>query len=68
MSEVQAGVWKEELIGMFGYIYVKNRGKGGFVARFVPRRKKKDRDFLRIVKETAENDNSIKHEESEKAE
>lgn len=56
------------VFSVFGYIYVKNRGKGGFVARFVPRRKKKDRDFLRIVKETAENDNSIKHEESEKAE
>lgn len=46
------------VFSMFGYIYVKNRGKGNFVARFVPRRKKKDRDFLRIVKETAENDES----------
>ena len=54
------------VFSVFGYIYVKNRGKGNFVARFVPRRKKKDRDFLRIVKETAESDESIKHEETGK--
>lgn len=54
------------VFSVFGYIYVKNRGKGKFVARFVPRRKKKDRDFLRIVKETAESDESIKHEETGK--
>lgn len=39
------------VFSVFGYFYVKNRGKGNFVSRFVPRRKKKDRDFLRIVRE-----------------
>lgn len=43
------------VFSVFGYFYVKNRGKGNFVSRFVPRRKKKDRDFLRIVKENSEN-------------
>lgn len=39
------------VFSVFGYFYVKNRGKGNFVSRFVPRRKKTDRDFLRIVRE-----------------
>lgn len=39
------------VFSVFGYFYVKNRGKGNFVSRFVPRRKKKERDFLRIVRE-----------------
>ncbi len=43
------------VFSVFGYFYVKNRGKGNFVSRFVPQRKKKDRDFLRIVKENSEN-------------
>lgn len=44
------------VFSVFGYIYVKNRGKGNFVNRFVPRRKKEEKDFLRIVKETEESD------------
>lgn len=39
------------VFSVFGYVYVKNRGKGNIVARFVPQRKKYDRDFLRIVRE-----------------
>lgn len=39
------------VFSVFGYVYVKNRGKGNIVARFVPQRKKHDRDFLRIVRE-----------------
>lgn len=46
------------VFSVFGYFYVKNRGKGNVVSRFVPRRKKNDKDFLRIVKETAENEES----------
>lgn len=42
------------LFSVFGYFYVKNRGKGNFVSRFVPHRKKKERDFWRIVKERDE--------------
>ena len=39
------------VFSVFGCVYVKNRGKGNIVARFVPQRKKQDRDFLRIVGE-----------------
>lgn len=39
------------VFSVFGYVYVKNRGKGNIVARFVPQRKKQDSDFLRIVGE-----------------
>ena len=36
---------------VFGYFYVKTRGKGKLVARFIPRRKAKDREFFRIIEE-----------------
>lgn len=39
------------VFSVFGYFYVKNRGKGSMVGRFIPRRKAKDRDFLKIVRE-----------------
>lgn len=39
------------VFSIFGYFYVKNRGKGGIVGRLVPSRKRKDRDFLKIVEE-----------------
>ena len=41
------------LCSVIGFFYVKNRGKGGLVGRFVPRRKRADRDFLRIAAENA---------------
>lgn len=41
------------LFSVIGFFYVKNRGKGGLVGRFVPRRKRADRDFLRIAAEKA---------------
>lgn len=41
------------LFSVIGFFYVKNRGKGGLVVRFVPRRKRADRDFLRIAAENA---------------
>lgn len=40
---------------VFGYIYVKNRGKGNIVKRFMPHAKKNEKDFLRIVKENEAN-------------
>ena len=43
----------EFLFSVIGFFYVKNRGKGGLVGRFVPRRKRADRDFLRIAAENA---------------
>lgn len=42
------------LFSIIGYLYVKNRGRGSLVRRFVPRKKKADKDFLKIVEE--END------------
>lgn len=39
------------VFSIFGYIYVKNRGKGNIVKRFMPHAKKHEADFLRIVKE-----------------
>ena len=42
------------VFSIFGYFYVKNRGKGNFVSGFVPKRKKKEKDFLRIVSEKEE--------------
>ncbi|MGI6012334.1 MAG: hypothetical protein ACOX8H_12705 [Ruminococcus sp.] len=33
-----------------GFFYVKKRGRGGIVSRFVPSRKSKDRDYLEAVK------------------
>lgn len=39
------------IFSMIGFIYVKQRGKGKFARRFIPRLKKKDADFLTIVNE-----------------
>ena len=37
------------VFSVFGFFYVKNRGKGKFVGRFVPSLKKKEADFLHIA-------------------
>ena len=37
------------VFSIIGYFYVKNRGKGKFARRFIPRRKKKEADFLEQV-------------------
>lgn len=34
-----------------GYFYVKHRGKGNIIRRFIPHRKRSDRDFFEIAKE-----------------
>lgn len=39
------------IFSILGYFYVKNRGKGKSVRRFVPRVKEEKADFLRIVNE-----------------
>ena len=39
------------VFSVFGFLYVKNRGKGRLVSRFIPRKKDRDREFLRIVEE-----------------
>lgn len=42
------------IFSVIGFFYVKNRGKGGVAGRFIPRRKKADRDFLQIAARMAE--------------
>lgn len=39
------------IFSVIGFFYVKNRGKGRLAGRFIPRRKAKDRDFLKIARE-----------------
>lgn len=39
------------VFSIIGFFYVKNRGKGRLAGRFIPRRKTKDRDFLKIASE-----------------
>lgn len=39
------------VFSIFGFFYTKNQGKGPFAKRFIPTRKAKDRDFLKIVKD-----------------
>lgn len=39
------------LFSLFGFFYVKTRGRYHFATRFIPRRKKKSADYLRIVRE-----------------
>lgn len=46
------------VFSIIGYLYVKNRGKGCLVRRFVPRKKKADRDFLKIVEAEEEKHNT----------
>lgn len=56
------------LFSVIGFFYVKNRGKGGLVGRFVPRRKRADRDFLRIAAENAAKEESEEQPPREKEE
>ena len=35
---------------IFGYFYVKSRGKNHFASRFIPRKKRKNKDYLQILK------------------
>ena len=37
------------LFSVFGYFYVRNRGKGVFVKRFIPKPKDKKRDYLKMI-------------------
>lgn len=39
------------VFSIFGFIYVKTKGKHGVAGKFIMRRKKKDRDFLKIVQQ-----------------
>lgn len=48
------------VFSVIGFLFVKNRGKGGIAGRFIPRRKAKDRDFLKIAREIAESGYDVK--------
>ena len=39
------------VFSVIGFFYVKSRGKGKMARRFIPRRKKREADFLRIIQE-----------------
>ncbi len=47
------------VFSIIGYFYVKNRCKGRFAGRFIPRRKKKDADYLEQVIKAEEDDAEI---------
>lgn len=47
------------IFSAIGYLYVKARGKGKIAKRFIPTLKRKDADFLRIVKEKTENEGDV---------
>ena len=47
------------IFSVIGFFYVKNRGKGKLAGRFIPRRKAKDRDFLKIARENARQDEAV---------
>ena len=48
------------IFSVIGFFYVKNRGKGVFAGCFIPRRKAKDKDFLKIAREIGENGEDVK--------
>lgn len=44
------------IFSVLGYLYVKSKGKSPVAGRFILRKKKKDRDFLKMVEEENENE------------
>ena len=53
------------VFSVIGYFYVKNRGRGRVVGRFVPRKKKAERDFLKIVEAQDEKEQEQEQQEHE---
>lgn len=49
------------IFSVIGFFYVKNRGKSRLANCFIPRRKAKDRDFLKIAREISENGDDVKN-------
>lgn len=56
------------VFSVIGYFYVKNRGRGRMVGRFVPRKKKEERDFLKIVEAQDEKEQEQQEHEQEQQE
>ena len=46
------------VFSVIGFFFVKNRGEGKLAGRFIPRRKAKERDFLRLAIEAAQADSA----------
>ena len=53
------------VFSVIGYFYIKNRGKGRFAKRFIPRLKSKDADFLKKAVEEEEREERALLSESE---
>lgn len=56
------------IFSIIGYFYVKNRGKGSVAGRFIPRKKKAERDFLKIARTEIEYQKELEEKESEEKE
>ena len=54
------------IFSVIGYFYVKNRGKGSVARRFIPRKKKEERDFLKIARTEIEHEKELEEKELEK--
>lgn len=54
------------VFSVIGYFYVKNRGRGRVVGRFVPRKKKAERDFFKIVEAQDEKEQEQEQQEQER--
>ncbi|CUX32280.1 hypothetical protein BN3456_01388 [Clostridium sp. C105KSO13] len=61
MKDLMVNFIGAAIFSVIGYIYVKNRGKGSLVKRFIPSKKKENRDFLKMIQTETKN-----HEEQEK--
>lgn len=48
------------VFSVLGFFYVRNRGKGRIARRFIPRRKAKDRDFLKIAREITDSGDDVR--------
>ncbi len=38
------------IFSVFGYVYIKNKGKGNFVKRFIPHKRDKMKDYMQLIK------------------
>lgn len=54
MQDLIVNFFGAVIFSVIGFFYVKNRGKGKLAGRFIPRRKAKDRDFLKIASENTQ--------------
>lgn len=54
------------VFSIIGYFYIKNRGKGKFANRLIPRMKSSDRDFLKRAEEEEELEEALKKMEDRK--